>query len=268
MGTSRIVIAMGWALATILASTGLALAQAVSASDAATDSTELQEVVVTAQKRAESAQTTPIAITVYNSEELQRKGIVDVASLATSDTSLNFTWGAGGALPYLTMRGISSHDTSEIGDPAVAVATDGFFVNRPYGLLASMYDIQRVEVLRGPQGTLYGRNATGGVVNIITAKPTKDFEASGSLEYGNYNTLNVNGMINMPINDLVQIRAAYSSNKRDGYRAVFTEDGVPPEKGDDEDTHSGRVEVAFYPTEHLYGLFTVQDSQIGGTGDV
>jgi iron complex outermembrane receptor protein len=246
----------------------LAPAQTASVSDSAAPAAELQEVVVTAQKRAESAQTTPIAITVYDAQALAQKGIVNIESLATSDTSLDFTWGSGGAEPYLTMRGVSSHDTSEVGDPAVAVATDGFFVNRPYGLLAAMYDVERVEVLRGPQGTLYGRNSTGGVVNVIDAKPTKDFQAGGSLEFGNYNALNTTGMLNMPFGDAVQMRVAYSSNKHDGYRYVETLNGNQPEHGDDEDTHSGRVEVAFYPTDHLYGLVTVQDTQIGGIGNV
>jgi len=268
MGRTSYLTATAAGALAALAVPQLAPAQSAPESASAAPVTELQEVVVTAQKRAESAQTTPIAITVYDSQALAQKGIVNIESLATSDTSLDFTWGAGGAEPYLTMRGVSSHDTTEVGDPAVSVATDGFFVNRPYGLLAAMYDVERVEVLRGPQGTLYGRNSTGGVVNIIDAKPTKDFDAEGSLEVGNYNTLNSTGMLNMPFSDVVQMRVAYSSDKHDGYRYVDTLNGNQPEYGDDGDTHSGRAEVAFYPTDHLYGLVTVQDSQIGGVGNV
>ena len=207
-------------------------------------------------------------MTVYSGKTLRQEGIVNIASLAAHDTSLNFTWAAGGAEPFLSVRGISSTDTSEIGDPSVAVDTDGFYVNRPYGLLASMYDIKRVEVLRGPQGTLYGRNATGGVVNIITEKPVKKTEFRGSLTYGNYNTIDMSGMANLPISDSLQIRFAFASRKHDGYRTVFTEPGLPPEQGDSEDTQSGRLEIAFEPTKQIHGLLTLQDTQIGGTGNV
>jgi len=229
---------------------------------------QLAEVIVTAQKRVESAQTTPVAITVYNAEEIARKGITDIQTLATQDTSLNLTYGGGGEAPYLTMRGISSHDTSEIGDPAVAVAVDGFFQNRTYGLITSLFDLERIEVLRGPQGTLYGRNATGGVVNIITAKPTKEFEVKASVEAGNFNTLNASGVVNLPFSDALQLRVAVDSNKHDGYRKIITELGAPADGGDDQDARSGRVELAFSPTEHLSGLITLQSMQIGGTGNV
>jgi iron complex outermembrane recepter protein len=235
---------------------------------AAAPENELQEVIVTAQKRPESAQTTPIAMTVYGADEITRKGIVDIQSLTTNDTSLNFTMGAGGAEPYLTMRGISSHDTTEIGDPAVPIATDGFFMNRPYGLLASLYDIEQIEVLRGPQGTLYGRNAVAGLVNIIAAKPTMDFEAQGSVETGNYNTLNTTAVLNLPFSDSVQLRAAYDSEKHDGYRTVYTEPGAESYRGDDADSESARVELAIEPIDHLRGLLTLQATQIGGTGNV
>ncbi len=271
MDTSRISAVIGRTTTVgcaFLATTQLAWAQATPPAVEAAPVAELQEVVVTAQKRAESAQTTPIAITVYGADDIVRKGITDIQALATNDTSLNLTYGAGGESPYLTLRGISSHDTTEIGDPAVAVATDGFFENRTYGLITSLYDLERIEVLRGPQGTLYGRNATGGVVNIIAAKPTKDFEAKASVEAGNFNTLNVTGVLNLPFNDAMQMRAAFASNKHDGYRDVVTQLGAPPDGGDDEDARSARVEFAFSPIEHFSALITLQGMQIGGTGNV
>jgi iron complex outermembrane receptor protein len=263
MNAAGAVAIAGWLLAS-----QLVLAQTPQAAAPAAALDELQEVVVTAQRRVQTVQTTPIAITVFSAEDVTRKGIVDIQSLTTNDTSLNFSYGAGGSEPYLTMRGISSHDTTEIGDPAVAIATDGFFVNRPYGLLAALYDVERIEVLRGPQGTLYGRNATGGVVNVVAAKPTNDFEAQGSVETGNYNLLNTTGMVNLPFSDAIQLRAAYSSQKHDGYRNVYTQFGSPPERGDDADNQSARIEVAIHPTDHLSGLVTIQSTQIGGVGDV
>jgi outer membrane receptor for Fe3+-dicitrate len=101
--------------------------------------------------------------------------------------------------PVITIRGVSSRDTTENGDPAVVVNTDGFYLNRPYAMNASLYDLERVEVLRGPQGTLNGRNSVGGAINIVTAKPTDKFEGYASVQYGNYNDLETQGAINIPL---------------------------------------------------------------------
>jgi len=232
----------------------------------AAHSNELDEVIVTAEKTPEPAQTTPISMGIYTGDQIVSKRITDIESLTYNDASLNFDMNAGE--PYLTMRGISSSDTTEIGDPAVPVSQDGFFVNRSYGLLTSLYDLDRIEVLRGPQGTLYGRNAIGGVVNIVSAKPTNEFQTSASVETGNYNTLNFTGMVNVPMSDSLEIRAAVASRNHDGYRSVYPGDGLAPQRGDDEDVQSGRLEVAFTPTEHLHGLFTVEASRVGGVGEV
>jgi iron complex outermembrane receptor protein len=222
----------------------------------------LQQIVVTAEKKESTAQTTPISMTVYSNQALSDAGVVNMETLAYHDPELNFT--SEGGLPILTLRGVASYDTSEIGDPAVAVDTDGFFVNRPYSLNSTFYDLDRVEVLHGPQGTLYGRNAIGGVVNVITAKPTTRFEGSGSLELGNYGTQNVDGMLNIPVSDVLQVRAAFSSKYHDGYR-----DNPPQlDRGDDENSRSARVTVAFSPLEDFKGLVTYQTLRVGGVGQV
>lgn len=227
---------------------------------------QIAEVIVTAEKIAEPAQTTPISMSLYTGEDITAKRIVDIESLAYTDSSLNFNMNAGE--PYLTMRGISSSDTTEIGDPAVAVSRDGLFVNRSYGLLTSLYDLDRIEELRGPQGTLYGRNAIGGVVNIISAKPVNEFQSSASIETGNYNTLNLTGMVNLPLSDAVQVRVAAASQYHDGYRVVYPGNDLAAQRGDDADSRSGRVEIAFEPLEHLTGLVTYEASRVGGVGEV
>lgn len=250
--------------AVVVAATGFSPpARANTASD---DVDQLQEVVVTAERRTASSQTTPIAINVYSAEDISRKGIVDVASLTNNDTSLNMVQALGGSEPYLTLRGVSSSDTTELGDPAIGVATDGFFKNRTYDLLGSLYDVERIEVLRGPQGTLYGRNTAGGVVNIITNKPGNEFETSASVEVGNYSALNFTGMLNLPFSDVLRMRAAFASNAHDGYRRIDMYPGLPSEGGDDQDARSGRIEVGFTPAEYFEGLFTYQALQLGGTG--
>ncbi len=225
------------------------------------DETGLAAVVVTAQRIKEDVQTTPIAISVYSADALRTAGINNLASLTTMAPDVSFTTTEGQSI--ITIRGISSRDTTEIGDPAVSVNTDGFYMNRPYGLNASLYDIDRIEVLRGPQGTLNGRNSVGGAINIITAKPTDQFAAYTSIQYGNYSDLESQGMINVPLNDQVQVRAAFLSASHDGYR-----NNSPQTPGDSQDDKSARIELAFEPLTHLKGLLTAQYTTQSGTGDV
>src|SRR5262249_3225488 len=157
--------------------------------------------------------------------EIAQKGIADFATLSTNDTSVNFS--SNGSEGYLTVRGISSHDVTEIGDPAVPVVIDGFTTIRPYTLTTSLYDLQRIDVLRGPQGTLYGRNAEGGLVSVISQKPTREFGVGGSAEFGNFNTNNFTAWINMPVSDMLRLRVSGSSRRHDGYRRITPSNGVP-----------------------------------------
>ena len=250
----------GVTLTLCLLSTGPAAVAADADAPAASSGDALQEIVVTAQHKEENAQSTPIAMSVYGADALKENNIVDMAGLSTFAPDVNFSESEGS--PIITVRGISSLDVTENGDPAVAVNTDGFYVNRPYGLDATMYDIDRVEVLRGPQGTLNGRNAIGGAINIVTAQPTDTFAAYTSISYGNYNALNVQGMVNLPLSDTVQLRAAFLSVSHDGYR-----NNAPQPDADDADNKSGRVELAFEPIENFRGLVTVQYTNEGGYGD-
>jgi iron complex outermembrane recepter protein len=224
----------------------------------------LAEVVVTAEKRVASEQKTPISMNVISAAEIAQKGISDFATLATNDTSVNFS--SNGSEGYLTVRGVSSHDTTEIGDPAVPVVIDGFTTIRPYTLTTSLYDLQRIEVLRGPQGTLYGRNAEGGLVNVISQKPTKEFGAGGSAELGNFNTNNFTGYLNLPVFDNLQLRVSGSSRRHDGYRTITAADGVPEYKADDEDSHSLRVQANYTPFDNFDAWFLFQSTQLGGAG--
>src|SRR3982074_2480069 len=157
---------------------------------------ELQEVIVTAEKRETAASKTPIAMDVFTSQQIQEQGIHDIGSLSQVDPALQFGNGVT-ANAFLTLRGVSSRDASEIGDPAVPVGIDGFFMDRLYTLSQSTYDLDRVEVLRGPQGTLYGRNAIGGIVNFYTKKPTDAYEGYASVDYGNYDTITTEGAVNV-----------------------------------------------------------------------
>ena len=218
------------------------------------------EIVVTAQHRRENVQTTPIAVSVYNGQALRTAGITDLEGLTAVAPDTSFTETEG--KPIITIRGISSRDTTEVGDPAITVDTDGFYLNRPYALTATLYDLDRIEVLRGPQGTLNGRNAVGGALNIITAKPTDQLGGFADFAYGNYNDIEGQGAINVPLSPQVQVRASFFSDNHDGYRDV-----APNGRADDADDKTGRLQIAFEPTDRLHGLITFEDTHEGGEGD-
>lgn len=247
--------------ATLLCASPAVRAQSAAAASSGADQADaLQEVVVTAQHTREDAQKTPIAMSVYGGDFLKQKAITSLSDLSAVAPDVNFSEDMGS--PIITIRGISSLDTTEVGDPAVTVNTDGFYLNRPYSLDASLYDLDRIEVLRGPQGTLNGRNSVGGAINVVTAAPTNQFASYFSLSYGNFNALNVQGMVNLPINDALQIRASFMSASHDGYR-----DNSPQIDADDQDDKSARLEVAFEPFDKFKGLVTVQYTNEGGAGD-
>ena len=223
--------------------------------------TELAEVVVTAEKRTTSAQNTAIALAVIDTQTLKENGINDIAGLAT--LSPNVVFGQNAGATTVAVRGVSSRDVTEIGDPAVAINIDGIFLQRPTGMNASFYDLERIEILRGPQGTLYGRNATGGVVNIITAKPTQEFGGYAAVTAGNYNTANMEGAVNVPLTDTLAMRASFISRSHDGYR-----DNGAAGRGDDEDSKGGRLQFLYRPLDRLKILLSGSFLKQGGIGPV
>lgn len=133
---------------------------------------EIGEIVVTAQKRSESLQKVPLAVTAVTSAELERSGIKDLQGVVASVPNLNL--GAQLGMAKIALRGIGLENISSGAEGSIAFHMDGVFLSRTITALASFYDVQQVEVLRGPQGTLYGRNATGGSININTRQPTFD----------------------------------------------------------------------------------------------
>jgi len=218
-------------------------------------------VVVTANRVRSNAQTTAVALNVYNGAALSDAGVSNVQALQTIDPSINVTSQSGAA--YVAVRGIASTDTTETGDPAVPIARDGFFTNRSFGIASTMYDVERVEVLKGPQGTLFGRNSTGGLINVITAKPREDLGGYLSADVGNYNTVNLEGAVNVPVNDKVQMRFSGVERHHTGYREI-TGLGI---RGDDEGSKSGRLQVAFQPIAGFQGLLSYQKDKIDDVGD-
>jgi iron complex outermembrane recepter protein len=237
-----------------------ALAHAAAASEGGmvADQDQLAEVIVTAQRVQSSESKTPISMEVFSQSELAAKGVVDIQTLAQMDPSVNFDTGNGNG--YITMRGVSGQ--GGVG-PAVPVAFDGFYYNLPYVFNNSLYDMNRIEVLRGPQGTLFGRNSTGGLVSVITNDPEKTFGGYGQITFGNYRSMDVEGALNLPFSDRVQLRLAFSSAQHSGYRNLIYGMG---EVADDQDAKSARAKLAVEVTENLKLLATFQVTHVGGVG--
>lgn len=179
----------------------------------------LEEIVATAQKRSESLQKTPISIVALTGADLEKKGINDISDLRSLVPSLDVTPHPNSATTArVFIRGVGNNDDQITADPSVAVYLDGIYIARGQGLSAEVAEIERIEVLRGPQGSLYGRNATGGAINYITRAPTLgEFHAKQALAYGNCDQFRTRTHINIPIGDTLAIELAYLHSQKDGF---------------------------------------------------
>ncbi len=177
---------------------------------------ELEEITVTAEKRGENLQAVPISITAFSGAGLQARGILSTVDLAQFTPGLQFSTNAAYAQPYI--RGIGSNQLNVASDPSVAVNIDGVYVTRPASQISNFLDVERVEVLKGPQGTLYGRNATGGAINIISNSPTREWTGKASVEVGSYDALNGSFVLSGPVvADKVLARIAVGRETHDGF---------------------------------------------------
>jgi len=184
----------------------------------------LEEVVVTAQKREESLQDAPISISAFSGDQLTRMGALDTNSMADLIPNMDINTESNRDGVVIVMRGIAGTDVRNSADPTTAFHVDGNYVPRLSGANAYFFDVERLEVLRGPQGTLYGRNSTSGVVNVISKKPVVgEFSAEGEIGIGNFDMFDFRGAINLPIAENIAARVAFMRHTRDG----FTDSGGP-----------------------------------------
>lgn len=201
------------ALAALLASTS---AYAQTGAPAPTqEASSVDDIIVTASRREQSLQDVSIAVTALGSERLDNAQVNNLADLQTIVPSVNF--GNDFNQAKIFIRGVGANTSTTGSSTGVALHVDGAYVARAEAQLTSLFDVERVEVLRGPQGTLYGRNAVGGSVNIITAKPSDVFEGYGRLTVGNYNALITEVAVGGPLTDGVQFRIAGKTEGRDGF---------------------------------------------------
>ena len=222
----------------------------------ASSDVQLEEIIVTAQRREESAQRAAVPISVVSGEQLALAGVTQVEDLSKLVPALQVVPAAG---PYslFYLRGVGNFNGNALSDAAVAFNVDGVYVARPSSTSGVFYDVDRVEVLNGPQGTLYGRNATAGAINVLTKNPDFVLSGGGEIEGGDYSNFRAAGDVNLPVNDWIAVRGAFQVASRNGY----LDDGT-----DDDHTQSGRLKVRFDFSQNLRLIVGGDYSHEGGTG--
>jgi len=221
----------------------LLAAAGASAQQAASDG--LEEIIVTATKKANSINSTAAAISAVTADQLGAGGIEDISDLATAVPNLSVGDQFGVNRTFIRGVGMTSIDLGA--DGAVAFLQDGAMIARPSAQLAGFFDLEQVEVLRGPQGTTYGRGATAGVVNLVTRKPGDALNGYGRLTVGNFAAKTFEGAVGGPVSDTVGARVAVKWDQRDGYgKNLFTGSQI-----DDRDAVAVRGMVSFAPSDDV-----------------
>ena len=251
---------VGSGLAALMMAGG-ARAEQASASDGGAGAQAVQEIVVTAQKRSENLQDVPIAVTALNAEALQNKRVDNLLGLSGLAPSLQIKTDDNAANPRIFIRGVGVNDFNPSTASAVGIYVDGVYIASPLAQLASFYDLQQVEVLRGPQGTLYGRNTTGGAINVTTRKPSDTYEGNLSFEYGRFNEVNIQGGVGGPlVPDKVLFRLSGVYARDDGY----TLDRTSGKYGNNQDRYGIRGTLRLKPTSNFTDDLTVSTNQSRG----
>ena len=222
------------------------MAADAAAATAANNGTTIGELVVTAERREENLQDTPIAVSAFSAQTLAAKGMKGGQDLLLNVPNANYSRGNFGGFDF-KIRGIGVDVVAFSGTTGVSINENELPLSGNNFANTDFYDVQRVEVLRGPQGTLYGRNATGGAVDIITNQPTRDFGGYATVGYGNYNAVKVSGAVNIPLGDDWALRVAGFRYIQDG----FGENTFLNQSVDGRDLGSIRATLSFKPNERL-----------------
>jgi iron complex outermembrane receptor protein len=209
---------------------------------------QLEEIVVVAQKREQSLQDVGISVNAFAGEDLERFNVTDATDVAKFSPGVHIAGSIAGQFTTFAIRGVTQNDFLDHTEAPTAVYVDEGYISAMQGQSLVMFDVERLEVVKGPQGTLFGRNATGGAVNIITRKPTDEFEGYVSAGYGSYDSINFDAAVSGSISDKLRARAAVTFRDNSSYV-----DNLFP-GGDDlgsRTTMAGRVHLAFDPSDNL-----------------
>lgn len=222
---------------------------------------ELEEITVTAERRELRLQDTPISIMAYSGEKLEALGIDDMFELAANAPNLDIkgSRGTGNTSPIFQIRGIGGA-SGATGERSVGFYVDNVFMPRTTGPVMRVLDVERIEVLRGPQGTLFGRNSTGGAIRVFSKQPTQERDAYVRVTGGNFDHLDVSGMVNLPLSDTVALRMQAASLEQDGY----VKRG--PQMLGSNDDQFARLQLAWEPNEDFRVNFGVMYTDSYSTG--
>jgi outer membrane receptor protein involved in Fe transport len=237
------------ALAVVLAGS---FASAAQAQEAAGETREIEEIVVTAQKREQSLQDVPIVVTTVSGKLLQDAGVRDIRELTVLTPGLTVTSTSNESTVTARVRGVGTVGDNPGLESSVGVVIDGVYRPRNGVSFGDLGQVSRIEVLKGPQGTLFGKNTSAGVINVVTAGPTNDFQAEAEATYGNYDAWGLTGSVSGPISDRISARLFAGTRERDGYQRIVTGPGPRTATRDnDQDFYTVRGQVQIEATEAL-----------------
>ena len=222
----------------------------------AADDQGLGDIIVTAQRRTETTQKAALSIVAISGDKLLQNGVTNIDALARQTAGIEIE-PSGGPYTTFTVRSVSNLSGNAFADPSIAVNINGVYLASPTTFRGLFYDLDRVELLKGPQGTLYGRNATGGAINLISVRPTFTLGGDAGFTAGNYNHLDLNAAVNVPLSDTIAFRIAGQRAKHDGYMSIGT---------DDEDVVALRGSLLFEPSPSFSVLITADWAHEGGKG--
>ncbi len=227
----------------------------LSSGSVAADGGTIDEVVITAEKRESTVQKTPIAIQAFTQEQIEHRHVVEIRDLNAVTPNAQI-YPVQNSI-QVAIRGIGSLFFDPRGDTATAMSIDGLYYARPVSNGGTFFDLARVEVLKGPQGTLYGRNAAAGAINLVANRPINEPEGMVGLDIGNYNEQNFSGMVNVPVTDSLYVRAAVRTTRRDGYINDYYNDNH---------TDAFRLSALYEATDKLSVYAAYNRSEFDGHG--
>lgn len=226
-----------------------AMATAAQAQTAPQDATTaVEDIIVTARRTEESAQKTPLALTAFSGETLERTGAQQVTDLQGAVPNLNLVQGRGSSnSTNIYIRGVGQPDSLQTFDPAVGVYVDDVYYSRIRGTQFDLLDLERVEILRGPQGTLYGKNTIGGAMKLVSRRPGQEFRARGSVAYGDYDLIEAQGAVSGPVTDNLALGLSVLHSERGGY---VTDPSTGAEYND-KHSQAARASLAWDPASNF-----------------
>lgn len=217
----------------------------------------MDEIVVTAQKREEKLNDVPVSVAAVGGDALRTFGYVRPQDVFQQMPNVSFN--ENGGIPQFNIRGVQLNDFGGGNEPPVGYYVDEVYLGTMGAHISDIFDLERVEILKGPQGTLFGRNTTGGLAHWVTKKPTDEFEGYGSVQYGSYDQIAVEGAVSGPLSDKIRARAAFKYIRDDGWQKNTA---LPNSRFSADKNISGRLHVAVDLTDDVDALFNVHGSRV------